>query len=497
MKIAVIGLDGVGFPILDRVFEHEAMPYLKDLIEKSARGILKSTVPPYTPTAWTSIASGVNPGKHGVLDFVTFVDGYKTRIINALDVKYPRIHEMIAIQHMKSVCVNLVPTYPITFKLENCMVISDWLAPKISYYPKLLERYVKNYPIHVPISSYKSNAEAVEGLYAEARAKAKVACSIMEREDWDLFWFVYNEPDHILHRCYEEVWSGEGKVLRIFEVFDQTIRKATEIADLTVIVSDHGFSDYRYVININSFLNELGLIKETWKKTIKDLIDFEIDDTTKRVALPRSIYKIASVRPIKTVAKKIFRFITKKDLKAQLPFVDLENSKAFMGSSTSSGIYVKDTRLIDSIIKELKRLKGVKNAWRREEIYCGPFLNKMPEIFFIPDFDNGYFYGTSMLHPKIITTKINYQNHHPDGIIVLSGRGVNPSDLGTVKTFDVIPTILRYMGLPLPVDTDGTPIPSINYPSNNLRRYDYLKHWQLIRRIQAKRAAITNRLRRK
>lgn len=497
MKVAVVGLDGVGWPVLNKLFEYDAMPFFKKISENSVRGILKSTVPPNTPPAWTSITTGVNPGKHGVFDFVIPTKNHGTRIVNALDVKYPRIHEMVALKHLRSICINLPLTYPITLKSENCMTISDWIAPRVTYYPKFLKNYISEYPSHVPLSHYKSKDELLKGLCAEAEAKTKVTCALMENIDWDLFWIVYSESDHMLHRCYEEIYNGKGESLKPFRAMDQTIKKASKIADLTIVVSDHGFSKFQYFININSFLNKLGLVTKTWKKTMKEFTDFEIErarePTIERRKIPENLYKIASAKPIKMIVKKIYKFFTGKDIRAELPYADPAKSKAFMSSHGSHGIHVRDQSVIEHVIEELRKLKGIYNVWRREEIYHGLFTTKAPEILLLPDYDHGYGIGTIMLHPKVITEKTECW-HHPDGVIAMFGKGITPAWVENVETFDVVPTILRYMGLPLPRDTDGTPISNIEYPRKNVKRYDYLKHWQLVRRIQVKKAAFTKRL---
>src|SRR5919204_1514140 len=66
----VIGLDGAAWHLLDPMIEAGAMPRLAALVQKGARGTLASTVPTYTPPAWTSAATGVNPGRHGIFGFV-------------------------------------------------------------------------------------------------------------------------------------------------------------------------------------------------------------------------------------------------------------------------------------------------------------------------------------------------------------------------------------------------------------------------------------------
>jgi predicted AlkP superfamily phosphohydrolase/phosphomutase len=373
------------------------------------------------------------------------------------------------------------------------MVVSDWLAPKTSYYPKFLEKYVSDYPAHVPLSHYKSKTDLLKGLETEASARAKIIDTVMENIDWNLFWAVYSESDHVLHKCHDDLWRGDEKALKLFRTFDETIKKSSELADLTIVLSDHGFSRFRYFLNINSFLNKLGLVTKTWKKTMKEFTDFEIDITTERVRMPQKIYKIVSIKPIKAIVKKIFKVIGGKDIKAELPYVNPVTSRAFMSSNMSLGIHVKDKLLTELIIRKLKELNGISNVWKREEIYSGPFVKNAPEILFLPDFGHGYRIGTIMLHPKIVIERTDFW-HHPDGMIAIYGQGVTPSWVGTVEAFDVVPTILKYMGLPLPNDTDGKLIPNINYPKEHLKCHRYLKHWRLIRQAQIKRAALRRKL---
>lgn len=68
-RVFALGLDGVGANLWTRLRERGWLPTLGPLFARVAP--LASTVPPLTAPAWTSIATGLNPGRHGVLDFWT------------------------------------------------------------------------------------------------------------------------------------------------------------------------------------------------------------------------------------------------------------------------------------------------------------------------------------------------------------------------------------------------------------------------------------------
>ena len=69
-KVLFIGLDGSTFDILDPLMKTGIMPRLKRFNEEGVRGLLETTIPPITPTAWVSWMTGKNPGKHGVFEFL-------------------------------------------------------------------------------------------------------------------------------------------------------------------------------------------------------------------------------------------------------------------------------------------------------------------------------------------------------------------------------------------------------------------------------------------
>lgn len=484
-KVAVIGLDGMAWHILDKLFKYNAMPYLKSITEKCLKGILKSTIPPLTVPAWTSIATGVNPGKHGAFDFLIFSDNYNPRLVNSYDVCYPRIHEMIALKGLKTICINQPITYPI-LKVKNTIVISDWVSPKLCYYPESISKYVQFYK---PATHPEKFIKYPENAMRESIGRINTVNQLAKFFDWNLFWVIYSEPDHIFHSSYHKLLKGERFFIKIFQRIDETIEMISKKADIVIIVSDHGFAEYKYTININSILYKLGLLNITWEKTAKDFREFLPKHATtnvRGVRLPSRMHEFLLKRPfLKLMVKKLYRRLTGKELTAEKPNVDIHRSKAFLLSRTSHGIYVREHSLIDFIINELEKVEGIKRAYKREEIYCGPHLNKAPNILVEPNFDKGFTIAqTTKIAPDPISVG-NICHHHPDGILIIFGQGVSANWLRQpVRTVDIVPTILRYMGLPLPVDTDGEPLPNIDYPAKTLKRYDYLKHWKLVREVQ-------------
>jgi Type I phosphodiesterase / nucleotide pyrophosphatase len=69
-KVFVIGFDGMD-PTLSRKYLAEGkLPNLQKLAEEGVFSTLETTQPSESPVAWASFATGVNPGKHNIFDFL-------------------------------------------------------------------------------------------------------------------------------------------------------------------------------------------------------------------------------------------------------------------------------------------------------------------------------------------------------------------------------------------------------------------------------------------
>jgi len=70
-RAIVIGLDGFDPTIAEQMCEQGRLPALRRLQKEGTFCRLKTTCPAQTPVAWSSFATGTNPGGHGIFDFVT------------------------------------------------------------------------------------------------------------------------------------------------------------------------------------------------------------------------------------------------------------------------------------------------------------------------------------------------------------------------------------------------------------------------------------------
>ncbi|MHC4630820.1 MAG: alkaline phosphatase family protein [Planctomycetota bacterium] len=69
-RIIVIGLDGLEPTIVEPMLDAGALPNMTELKQQGGYARLGTTWPAQTPTAWSTFATGTNPGGHGIFDFI-------------------------------------------------------------------------------------------------------------------------------------------------------------------------------------------------------------------------------------------------------------------------------------------------------------------------------------------------------------------------------------------------------------------------------------------
>ena len=69
-KVILLGMDGLDPKVLSHLMEQGALPNFSKLRDLGSYSPLATSNPAQSPVAWASIATGNNPGYHGVFDFL-------------------------------------------------------------------------------------------------------------------------------------------------------------------------------------------------------------------------------------------------------------------------------------------------------------------------------------------------------------------------------------------------------------------------------------------
>ncbi len=74
-EVVVIGADSFDWRIVDPLVKQGRMPNMARLVARGARANLRTLRPTLSPVIWTSVATGVRPSRHGIVDFVVAAPG--------------------------------------------------------------------------------------------------------------------------------------------------------------------------------------------------------------------------------------------------------------------------------------------------------------------------------------------------------------------------------------------------------------------------------------
>lgn len=88
-RVVILGFDGVDPRWVDQWIAD--LPNLEKLGKRGARMPLRSTTPPQSPVAWTSFATGTEPGTHGIYDFIRRDPASYRPFVGTTEVETPRV----------------------------------------------------------------------------------------------------------------------------------------------------------------------------------------------------------------------------------------------------------------------------------------------------------------------------------------------------------------------------------------------------------------------
>lgn len=493
----IIGLDGATFDIIKPMVETGRLPTFANLIANGTSGNLKSTILPITPPAWTSFMTGKNPGKHGVFAFYTqSTESYGTQMTTGLSIKSKKIWE-----YLDSERIGLIDI-PMTFPPQeiNGYMISGWPVPSeesIFTYPPTLHteiiREIGNYMMDTTMKLSHENMSPVETLshlymYTESRRNASLYL-LKKKGPFDLFIVVFRGTDFLQHVAFkfldEEYCKANPDISKKFKdvLFQFYEKMDTIVADLiksmgedavTILMSDHGGGPLKKKFYINRWLKQEGFLS---LKRGTSLHGICVNRAPLSHLLQRLGVSYLNIF-IPTLLKQMRIPYLKQYLKHPSVLIDWSKTKAFAnltwpdeiirinleGREPAGTVSREDYETVRStIIERLTEVRDpetgekiIDKAYRREEVYHGPYLEDAPDILILthntsyvvsPALDDGFLFERP---------EEPWAPHRMDGIFIIQGPDIRAGlVLSGLNITDIAPTVLYLMGQPIPKSMDG------------------------------------------
>jgi tetratricopeptide (TPR) repeat protein len=290
--VIFVGLDAVDWDLLDPLMASGAMPNLAHLAGVSDAGTIETLHPPLSPLVWTSMFSGVDPIRHGILDFIHLrPDSGEKEPITSSDRKVPALWNMATYAGRRVAVFGLWATYPA--EPVNGLMVSDRMftflyseaaSPPGAVYPPDRETWARDIEARVgrqidfatirtylpwltesayqsarsSVDPYSDPVAALRRILLETRSYHELATEWIRDQQPDLAVMYFQGTDSIGHvfapyappqqaGISAEDYARYSRVPReYFGLIDQMIgdyRKLAEASGATLVISsDHGFA---------------------------------------------------------------------------------------------------------------------------------------------------------------------------------------------------------------------------------------------------------------
>ncbi len=456
-RVVIVGWDSAPADLLtDRWLGR--MPNLSNLVEAGTCGPLRSTDPPITVPAWTSMFSSRNPGALGFY-------GFRNRKVGTYDsawiatstaVHVPRVWDMLSDAGKRCCVLNVPQTFPVA-PLNGAMV-SCFLTPstesRYTYPAELaaeLGRVTGGYEIDCENFRTEDKAELLEQIHRITDKRFLAARHLLQKEPWDFFAMVYMGPDRIQHgfwkfhdpqhRSYRPGNPFETAIGDYYRKLDDQLGSITELAGddaAVMVVSDHGAKRMEGSLNVNDWLIQNGYL--SLKEPVSGRTRFSEDrvDWTRTKAWAWGGYYC-----------RIFMNVAGREPEGIILPERYENERDELAAALQA--IPDDTgRPMQTVVH------------KPQDLYTGPYVDEAPDLLVY--FDDLYWRAGQDIGNETLysfDTEIGPDDavHDYEGIYASVAPGhVESGHRQGLHLMDVAPTVLRLLNMPVPPEMEGEAI---------------------------------------
>jgi predicted AlkP superfamily phosphohydrolase/phosphomutase len=492
-QLTVIGLDAATFDVIDPMIEAGQLPNLKRIFDEGSRGVLRSTTHPLTTQAWTTMLTGVNAGRHGMWDFCERdASGYRLRLVNGSYRRAPAVWELLTAANRRVGIVNVPFTWPAQpvhgFLLAGIDAASREAG--MTYPEELLRELRRRFDFgklefdHAfPLD--KNGRCDVELVRRACEQRVEAVRWLAERFDPELLFVVFMSADHIHHLCWPE-WEAEGlesRVAEVYRILDEAVGGIHELAGDgdVMVVSDHGGGSLHGIVNLNGWLAQEGFL--TYATGHRSMRSGEVG----RRVLHWGLSQRRKLPPgLRNYFKQHFPRLRERahELK-EYTVIDWPRTHAFAYGIFGNVVLNVRGREAHGIVEpgeEYERIRDeigaraleirdpitgeqiVKAAHRREDLFEGPQLAKVPDLLL--EFRDYAWLGKGNLIARTPTIWDRIEaapgseeeyvgSHRPEGIVALAGPSAAAGVALDASIEDIAPTLMYLLDEPIPHDFEG------------------------------------------
>jgi predicted AlkP superfamily phosphohydrolase/phosphomutase len=497
MKILVIGLDAATMDLIEPWAAAGHLSTLARLMNQGVSARLTSTPNMHSASAWTSILTGLNPGRHGLFVFSDrdFATG-KQIFFKGGDRTGELISSHLSRHGLTSGFLNVPMTYPAHCE-PGGFTVSGLDAPSLNeraFRPaelrsELFNRF-PNYHFAPQGLGEMMKAGRVNEAIAEwtklIEIQTAAAEYLMTNRPVDFFMTVYTASDWAGHNLWTdaEALNEPTPLLEIYRALDAAIGRLMDRAnDATqvYVISDHGMGRHTGAsYHLAEWLEARGYMVRGRPRARHSVIG--AGRRAARSLLPPSVRErvkagIGEDRVGRLQAAEKDSFYSSVDWQRSVAYtepgrhvinVNLEGRNA-NGIVPQSDYEEVCSRIIEGLGKwyDANGHRVVDHVVRRDQAYSGPFTERASDLYIYWNAAAGFPEPPAEVRARGFWWS---GDHRPEGILICKGRGIRSNGRAneganargeSPSVYDLVPTIMYAAGLPVPDDLDGHAIQSV------------------------------------
>jgi predicted AlkP superfamily phosphohydrolase/phosphomutase len=502
-RLLIIGLDGGNLEVIDPLIAQGRLPNLARIRLQGSSGVLRSVIPPHSAPAWITFMTGWNSGRHGVFDFwERDWSAYNSPVEGLVTTDRfagRTFWDYASANGIRTGVVTVPVTYP-AWPVNGFMLSGYLLSPGMnedSAYPSdLADRFERQ--LLFP-EAYRKGASHEAVMREGPRMicmRGQVAAQLQDEYKSELlvvvlaptdkaqhdFWR-YREPD-----CPPDLKARYGDVINqhyeacdavIGDLWDQMGEEETNV----IVISDHGGGPYpRRCLHTNYALRQNGLLtpkeprrgrrkgtdRMTWLRTLRFKLRGDIYHRLKtwgKQLLPDRAWRALQNRYQGTAAidwEQTLCYRVELQTPAEGIIINLKGRQP-KGIVEPGQEYESIRKQVAEAMTQLTDPETgqpiVEECYMREDIFSGPCVEKMPDIFLVlrQGYKSDNRLDAGLVGPTPQSELERFRGAHTmNGILMAAGPDIRGgATLRGANLIDTTPTFMYLAAMPIPEDMDG------------------------------------------
>lgn len=493
-KLLVIALDGADYGCLSQWTGQGRLPTFSAIAREGAFGPLASTVPPATCTAWPSIFTGTNPGKHGIFNFFRF-PGAQVRPEPVLmdQCAVPTIWPVLNQAGYRVGVWRLPWGFPAE-QVDGYMLCDrSPLAAGITWPLELFDSLKQRFDwlggwSGASLRAVRDTSSMFDTFAQELARERELLAYVMDNYPADVVLLGVSLIDLVGHYAAGDRRAIRELMLRVYTAVDEWLGEVMDRwvgPDTTMwIVSDHGMGPHCASANVLRALVEAGLLAFVGAPSPAKLAALRLAAAAYLRLRRRRRPKAGRTKGDSAPASKPLSSPVDWSRSAVVPWgPDMlwinyreRYPHGTVAPEEAEEVFERVCQAVGRLRDPLTGGPAIAAIHRGRDLYWGPMLDHAPDIVLVPADGVQLATGTgvvpggwqnieerrevlwdlkTLLAPLVSVTDPRW-GHRPLGIVMARGPSIAPAaSVHRASVIDVAPSLLYSLGVAVPCYMDG------------------------------------------